>query len=161
MTSTSLVPSILAPTNSDVVDGSAVEFSWYSEGKDDQFELAISTDAEFGNYDTLEVGYCHTLTLYDLLPADGTTYYWKVRSKNADSWSQPGTFVSGSDAQFFTRQQTFAEVEEVPEPHETPSEHLVADRVDGTTSAAAAIGFVAMMIGTFVLLLIVLRSVVG
>ena len=161
MNNASAIPRLVSPRNAEVVDGAVVEFSWQSEISEFPFELSLSATPDFEISESLEVGLSQSVTLYDLLPQNGSTYYWRVRSTTADGtgeWSQSDSFVVGTDDQILAVPTSVAPAQKVAPRVAAP--RLAVEQVDGTTSVAYAVGFISIMIGSFIVLLILLRSVV-
>lgn len=80
------------------VDRSAVPFSWEEIPEASGYRLQVARTEDFSDPDIdLTVDQTTTITLYDVLPEEAATYYWRVRSlfRVADPgpWSSPRAFT--------------------------------------------------------------------
>ncbi len=164
---------IISPDQSAVVDGSVVEFEWLAHNNR-PIELQLARSSDFVGAESVRLDHATSMTLYDVLPQDGSTYYWRVRSVNTDgpgSWSEVGSFISGRESQVVApasgarvQSGTAAVRPQAGSEYRTQTAagptFANAMRVDGTTSAAKSWAVIAIMVGSFVLLAMLLRSVV-
>ena len=95
-------PQPVQPTDGAPVDGSAAIFTWSPPPRADGYEVQVATDPDF---ETIAVGLSveptTSLTLYDALPTDGRTLYWRLRAQRRDDtftpWSAPATLTAATD----------------------------------------------------------------
>ncbi|RMH61305.1 MAG: fibronectin type III domain-containing protein [Bacteroidetes bacterium] len=100
--STATVPHVLAPTGGEPVEGSAVTFTWEPVEGATRYRIQVSADEAFQSVTVdLPLPDTTSLTLYNLLPEDGATYYWRVQAGTDAAWwgwSPAETLTSVSDA---------------------------------------------------------------
>lgn len=80
------------------VDQSAVPFSWEGIPEASGYQIQVARTEDFADADVdLTVDQTTSLTLYEVLPEEGTTYYWRIRPlfRRADPgpWSSPVAFA--------------------------------------------------------------------
>ena len=93
------IPTPLHPTAGDTLQNDAPAFSWSDVDGATAYHLQVApTDA----FETLlfdsSVGNHTSLTVYDAVPQDGGTYYWRVRAETTGgptAWSTPASFTAG------------------------------------------------------------------
>lgn len=178
-------PTPVAPNNV-TIDAHAASFSWTLVPDATDHEVAVGSTHDFvESVLEIGAGPTDSLILYETLPEDGTKLFWKVRAKRDGTWgawSDTVPFISGSEftatdsainatTQAGTRDQHLGVVssgtakESGPQAHtqstsmpstSAPAPTEVLENVDGTTSAANAVGYMMMMIVSFVLLMFAL-----
>jgi hypothetical protein len=94
-------PALVSPKEAHVVDGSAVTFDWTPVAGAADYVLQVAADTQFDQVVFEEgTGDATSLTVYDVFPVDGKSYYWRVIAR--DSEGVEGTadhvesFVSGT-----------------------------------------------------------------
>jgi len=96
----SRAPVLLAPREGAIIDGASLTFVWEPVEGATEYEIEIVSDYAFENVLLSEnVGSATSLTLMDLVPPDGGTYYWRIRAKTAAGWSHGEvieSFTSGT-----------------------------------------------------------------
>lgn len=108
-TPTSDAPSPQMPTGGAPTDGRAAEFVWDAAPGATAYELQVARDADFDDPGlTVPVGDTTTLTLYDMLPEDGSTFFWRVRAAlpngDASAWSPAARFAAATDEDVIAHQ---------------------------------------------------------
>ena len=119
-------PTPLQPVDGGPVDGEAAVFTWSPPHQAAGYELQVASDPDF---ETPVVGLSldrsTSLTLYDVLPQDGSTLYWRIRAERRDEiftpWSDPVPFTATTDAQVRSHEADQA-------PDEAPDEEQRAER---------------------------------
>ena len=157
------VPHPQTPIDDAPVDGSAAIFAWETVPGALDYRLQIATDADFEEpICSVETGETTALTLYEMLPEDGSTHYWRVQAKTAagwQDWSQPATFkaATAQTAAAHQRQQLpSVELGSGAAPSTDP-EANAPYRVSYTTRRASLV-FFTIMILSFVALLLLLQA---
>lgn len=96
-------PPLVAPRDAAVVDGEEVTFVWDAVDRADAYRLQVAQTARF---DDLvldeEVDTQTAVTVGNLFPTDGSTFFWRVRASRNGSWSAPDdveSFVAGTAAE--------------------------------------------------------------
>jgi hypothetical protein len=96
-------PPLVAPRDAAVVDGEEVTFVWDAVDRADAYRLQVAQTARF---DDLvldeEVDDQTAVTVGNLFPTDGSTFFWRVRASRNGSWSAPDdveSFVAGTAAE--------------------------------------------------------------
>jgi hypothetical protein len=97
-------PTPLQPVSGGPVDGEAAVFTWSPPRQAADYELQVATNPDFeAPLVGLPVEPSTSLTLYDVLPQDGSTLYWRIRAQRRDDaftpWSDPVPFTATTDAQ--------------------------------------------------------------
>jgi hypothetical protein len=157
------VPRPQTPIDDAPVDGSAAIFAWETVPGALDYRLQIAADADFEEpVCSIETGETTALTLYELLPENGSTHYWRVQAKTAagwQDWSQPATFkaATAQAAAAHQRQQLPSVVLGSGTGPSTDPEANAPYRVSYTTRLASLV-FFTIMIASFVLLLLVLQA---
>ncbi len=97
-----LAPDLLAPTPGDSVDGVAATFGWSGVPGAETYQVQIASDEAFMTIlADLSVTASTILTLYDMLPRNGTTLFWRVKASGragASPWSLSSAFRAGRTA---------------------------------------------------------------
>lgn len=157
------VPRPQTPIDDAPVDGSAAIFAWETVPGALDYRLQIAADADFEEpVCSVETGETTALTLYEMLPEDGSTHYWRVQAKTAagwQDWSQPASFkaATAQAAAAHQRQQLpSVELDSGAAPSTDP-EANAPYRVSYTTRRASLV-FFTIMILSFVALLLLLQA---
>lgn len=95
------VPDLVTPGTGAPVDGSAATFSWTPVMEASTYRIEIATSPAFDDViSTIDTGASTHLTVFEMLPEDGSMFYWRVRGRNADGWlpwSAPQPFEASTD----------------------------------------------------------------
>jgi hypothetical protein len=97
------VPLHPEPTHDAPVDQSAVPFSWEGIPEASGYQLQVTRTEDFADPDVdLTVDQITSFTLYEVLPEEAATYYWRIRPlfRVADPgpWSSPVAFAVAPSA---------------------------------------------------------------
>jgi hypothetical protein len=91
-------PTPVTPRSGAAVDGSAAYFSWEPVPNAHAYRVQIAAEAAFDTpLYTIEVENVTELTLLEMLPDDGSVYYWRVQAvviEERHPWSTPTRFVA-------------------------------------------------------------------
>jgi hypothetical protein len=94
-------PTIEAPTPGATMYGTAVRFSWILQENAIEYEIEISTSASFSRpFYKAKMAGLFTATQVSGFPHNGTTFYWRMRTRDAGGWSgftATESFQSGVD----------------------------------------------------------------
>lgn len=158
------VPQPTAPVDGAPVDGRSATLEWSSAPDVDAFEVQVAPTETF---DTLAVdvpvGATTVLTIYSMLPEDGSTFYWRVRGVRRNGtlteWSPPATLTAATDEDVIAhneeleRQAERAAEEEAIERAATASARAEAASpvLHGRTSSALAYSVTWIMLLSFVI----------
>ncbi len=90
----------LRPSGGAPTDAGMLELEWRPAPGAQRYHVQIARDEAFAQrvFDA-PVGRAADLTLYDMLPEDKKTYYWRVRSEGPqgwEDWSQAAAFTAAS-----------------------------------------------------------------
>lgn len=91
-------PAPVQPLDGAQVNGMAAIFGWTPVPRTRTYRLQIAADEAFeALLVDLPVERSTEITLYDLLPVDGRTLYWRVRAEAPPTaWSTPIRFTAGT-----------------------------------------------------------------
>jgi hypothetical protein len=93
-------PTLVAPREEAVIDGSAVTFVWEPVEEATEYYLEVASDTTFETLVYEEnVGDVTSVTIADVFPTDEATYYWRIFSRNAAGESHGDvveSFISGT-----------------------------------------------------------------
>lgn len=96
-----LIPHLVTPTAEMPVEGHAATFGWQPVSGAAAYEIEWAQDTDFSApLAHLNVGDTTLLTLYEMLPEDGTVHYWRVRALargDWQPWSAPAGFTATTD----------------------------------------------------------------
>jgi len=96
-------PSLVAPRDAAVVNGAEVTFVWDSVDRADAYRLQVAKTARFEDLVLdEEVGEKTAVTVGNVFPTDGSTFFWRVRAGRHGAWSAPDdvkSFVAGTAAE--------------------------------------------------------------
>lgn len=159
----SIVPVPVSPIDGQPVDGSSVTFSWMPALDADSYAIQISQNRDFTNavFDAT-ADRALSLTVYDILPEDGTTFYWRVRGGRGGEWDQWGPtaeFRAATDYEAEThtrseqekaRSKKLAEIQHV-------AEHPAPVHMSKTSAAQATITLAVMLISFAVTILVIVQ----
>ncbi|PEN13584.1 hypothetical protein CRI94_09765 [Longibacter salinarum] len=95
-------PAPTHPTKNAPVDGHAATFEWTTLPQMSRYEVEVAESDDFDTIiATVPVRSSNMLTLYAMLPEDGTPFAWRVRGVRQDGsltdWSGPASFVAATD----------------------------------------------------------------
>jgi hypothetical protein len=83
------------------IEARTAEFTWTAVPEASGYTLQIAPEADFSNvYFDSNVGNNRTLSVYDVIPEDGSTCFWRVRAILEDgpaSWSGVAHFIASPD----------------------------------------------------------------
>lgn len=108
------VPSPIRPAPGAPVVGSAAEFSWTDVPGATAYRLEVADGEAFQDVVTaVDAGDSTFVTLFEMLPEDGSTYFWRVRGRRDGAWlpwSAPTSFRASTDTdvQAFTAEEEAA-----------------------------------------------------
>lgn len=95
------VPQPVTPVAGTEIEARTAEFTWTSIPEATAYDLQIAQEADFANtYFNAGVGDNTSLSVYDVLPEDGSTCYWRVRAvlpEGPGAWSGVAHFVASPD----------------------------------------------------------------
>ncbi len=80
-------PALAAPVNSRAVDGEAVTLFWEPVDGAQTYHVEVATDTDFDELVVDADAGAETQYALEALPADDTTYYWRVLVKTDLGWS--------------------------------------------------------------------------
>ncbi|HHP7239490.1 hypothetical protein [Longibacter sp.] len=91
----------VTPVAGTEIEARTAEFTWTSVPDATDYRLQIGPEADFTNpYFDAAVGKTTTLSVYDVLPEDGSTCYWRVHAITDDGatpWSGVAHFIASPD----------------------------------------------------------------
>lgn len=128
-------PQPTAPVDGAPVDGRSATLEWSAAPGVDAFEVQVAPTETF---DTLAadvpVGSTNVLTIYSMLPEDGSTFYWRVRGVRRNGtlteWSVPAALTAATD------EDVIAHAEDLERQAEQEAEQEAIERA-ATASARA------------------------
>jgi len=131
------VPQPTHPTDGAPVDGRSATFEWASLTGADGYEVQVAPTRNFEQIvANVPVRNTTMLTIYAMLPEDGSTFYWRVRgirqNGSLTDWSDPATFDAATDEDvldFEAEQERLAEAE---------AEQRVIERAETAAARAEA-----------------------
>ena len=95
------VPQPVTPVAGAEIEARTAAFTWTSVLEASAYELQIAPEADFITlYFDSDVGTTRTLSVYDVIPEDGSTCFWRVRAILEDkpaAWSGVAHFVASPD----------------------------------------------------------------
>lgn len=165
------VPAPLSPVGGIPADASAATLRWTSVPRATAYQVQVSTRDDFSElaFD-MTLDDTTSLTLYSLLPEDGTTYYWRVRceiDKGWRPWSAPVSFHATDDLKAEAFEEAVAEARTEADRLEAQwreahaGTFAEAPYLTGKTSLGAIVSFALVMILSFVALIVVLLMAVA
>gem|GEM_PF-6046883 len=91
-------PQPTLPLDGEAVEGLAAIFTWEAVPGAASYQFQIARDADFEDvYIDTVVENSTALTIYSMLPQDGTTFYWRVRvTGKGNPWSPPVRFFAAT-----------------------------------------------------------------
>lgn len=103
----SRVPVLVAPREEAVVDGQDVTFTWEPVKEARTYTVQVAADSSFKDVVHEEVAGSHTsIKVKDAFPADESTYFWRVLSRDKDGRTHGGdnieSFISGTPTDLAT-----------------------------------------------------------
>lgn len=153
-------PTLLAPLDGMSVDGSAATFSWHAVPGAQDYRLQVAADNQFENIQcTVASGRTTLLTLLEMLPSNGSTFYWRVQGFAKGSWqpwSEPASFKASTDEQARLDQEIASEASQVATTaavDDAVDNDLPLYMVESTSKGQVAL-FMTIMIASFALLFI-------
>jgi hypothetical protein len=94
-------PSLIAPMNSAVIEGSAITFQWGAVSGATRYQLEITRVSDGSVFRTVDLGN-YTYTTQYAFANDGIHYQWRVRAGNNSNqwgvWSTYRNFTNGANA---------------------------------------------------------------
>lgn len=116
------------------IEARTAEFTWTRVPNATEYDLQIGAEADFSEtYFDASVGNNTTLSVYDVLPEDGSTCYWRVRAVTDEGpapWSGVAHFIASPDPVVEqaneSAQRSAASADAVPQP-EQPTEDAPVD----------------------------------
>jgi hypothetical protein len=91
-------PSLIAPMNSAVIEGSSITFQWGAVSGATRYQLEITRVSDGSVFRTVDLGN-YTYTTQYIFANDGIQYQWRVRAGNSTQWgywSGYRSFTNGS-----------------------------------------------------------------
>ena len=99
-------PTLVAPREADVVEGSDVHFSWEPVEGAESYLLQVAESARFDTIVFEEDVDTHTsVAVADFFPTDGQTFFWRVLPVSGDTVAESGRVESFISADEETAQQ--------------------------------------------------------
>jgi hypothetical protein len=161
-------PEPIRPVAGAPVDGSAATFSWTDLPEATTYRLQIGSTPAFEDVIcTVDAGRATQLTVFEMLPEDGSMFYWRVRGRGSEGWlpwSEPQPFEAATDEQV----EAYAAAQEAPaQPDPTSDEQSLQDETDsllppflsGETPAWRTVLVMSIMVISFAVLLALLADV--
>lgn len=161
-------PTVHLPNEGAPVDGRSAAFHWSPVPNAQRYEVQIAKTADFDEPLTLEPGHTTHLTLYSMLPVDGSTYYWRVRALKPGmewtDWSAPAQFVAATDEDLISYQEE-QERKEIAEAKTAALSHGADEEIfspvlTAQTSPLASLGVASTMVVSFLLTMLLIARVV-
>ncbi len=126
------VPRPVTPVAGAEIEARTAEFTWTAVPEASAYTLQIAPEADFASpYFDADVGNNRTLSVYDVIPEDGSTCFWRVRAILEDgpaAWSGVAHFIASPDPVVQQAQASLnREQAEVP----TPTSPTKGAPVDG------------------------------
>ncbi len=167
-TEEALGPRLVAPVGGMPVDGSAVTFTWIEAPGATDYRVEIATDEAFtAVIYSLQTGRTTVLTLLEMLPQDGSAFFWRVQAQTASGWqpwSKTEQFIGRTEQHeiaFRARQEGTASPSTAQAPSVGATIEGAAPYQVGHTSKGTMAMFLAMMLVSFGLLFAFLAYVVN
>jgi hypothetical protein len=95
------VPQPVTPVAGAEIEARTAEFTWTAVPEASAYTLQIAPEADFAHpYFDADVGNNRTLSVYDVIPEDESTCFWRVRALLDDgpaAWSGVAHFVASPD----------------------------------------------------------------
>lgn len=150
-------PVSLSPTDGAPVEGSAAPLRWQAVPGATEYEIEVSDDAGFAapRY-RVTAGAATRLTLLEMLPEDGSTFYWRVRARTMGgwrAWSDAAAFTAVTEGHARSAGATAAARDATAEPEAGASqlrEILEEPYKTEHTSARAVILFFSVLLLSFI-----------
>lgn len=157
-------PAPLAPVDGAPVDGSAATFSWNFLPDAQAYQLQIGTTPGFEDVIcTIDAGDATHLTVYEMLPEDGSVFYWRIRARTAEDWlpwSAPQPFEAATDEQVEAYTSAQASADAAAEEREEEAESdLLPPFLSGETPRWRTALVMSIMVVSFVALSVLLVDV--
>ena len=160
-------PTLLVPTAGQPVDGSAALFEWTPVSGAQTYHLQVATDAAFEDVlYTVETGPTTLMTLYELLPEDGSTFYWRVRAtthRGDQPWSEGAPFQAQTDQhvqEHESAQQSAASLHasqpDLPDGQAQDDAVIEPPFLTGETSRGVVLFYLLTLLGSFSILVLFL-----
>lgn len=155
-------PEPTTPTDGAPVDGQSAVFRWTPDDDASGYHLQVAPEPDFASPTVdLTVDRTTTLTLYGLLPTDGSSLHWRIQALHADQgvsgWSPPARLTAATDDDVITyqaEQEAAAEREEEEQAalaKQTAAERAEAESpaLSGQTPAWLSIAMAYVMVLSF------------
>jgi hypothetical protein len=155
-------PKPTTPTDGAPVDGQSAVFRWTPDDDASGYHLQVAPEPDFASPTVdLTVDRTTTLTLYGLLPMDGSRLHWRVRSllagEGTSRWSAPVALTAATDddvISYEAEQEAKAEQEEEEQAalaKQTAAERAEAESpaLSGQTPAWLSIAMAYVMVLSF------------
>lgn len=173
MASAAHVPTPTSPTDEAPTDGRAAVFTWEPVPDALRYELQVApSDAFEAPVVTVPLDDTTHLTLYDLLPEDGSTFFWRVRAvgagADASPWSAPAALTAATDEDVIAYEaQQEREAADALERADAEAVATAAERAEAESpvltarsSAALTTGIAIIMVASFIVtILLIYRAV--
>ncbi len=116
-------PTLTMPLEGDAVEGLAAIFTWEAVPGASAYQFQIARDPNFEDvYIDTVVENSTALTIYSMLPQDGTTFYWRVRVAGENNpWSPPVRFFAATATDAVLAKATAAEAASSPSAGRSPA----------------------------------------
>jgi len=138
---TSPGPKPTAPTGGAPVDGQSAVFEWTLHEGASGYHIQVAPNATFSDPAIdLTVDRTTTLTLYGLLPTDGSSFYWRIQSLRGDEepsgWSAAAELTAATDEDVITYQaEQKAKAERLQEEKTAVAKQTAAERAEAESPA--------------------------
>lgn len=161
------VPEPITPQAGAPVDGPAATFSWTGIAEASAYRLEIATSPAFDDVVcAIDTGASTHLTVYEMLPEDGSMFYWRVRGRSADGWlpwTAPQPFEASTDQHVETyetaRETSRAKAEARATQEEEEQQALLPPFLLGDTPRWRTALVMGVMVVSFVALIVLLADI--
>jgi len=165
-TSASDGPLLREPTEGAPVDGQSALFHWDPVSGAQGYEVEIAASPDFDDPFTVEPGETTKLTLYGMLPVDGSAFFWRVRALRSNhewtDWSEAARFVAATDEEFVSYQEEqerkAEEAKEAAAAVAKRDEEHVSPVLTARTSPYVSLGISSLMLVSFLLTILLVAQ---
>ena len=159
------IPEPIQPVAGAPVDGSAATFSWHPVPGATRYRIEIGPSPGFDeDEDTvlIDAGFSTHLTVFDMLPEEGTIFYWRLRAGTPEGWlpwSAPQPFEASTDQHVLeyeaAREASRAEAE-MRATRDEEAERSSPPFLSGDTPLRRQVLVLGIMLVSFVVLMVLL-----
>jgi hypothetical protein len=161
-------PTPESPTGGAPVDGRSANFAWNGVPQALRYELQVAGSSDFDDPLTVEPGSTTVLTLYSLLPTDGSTFFWRVRALHPDKewtrWSDPARFTAATDEEVISyeeeQERREAEATKAGALAKKRNEEVFSPVLVAETSPSLSLSIASTMVVSFLITLVLVARAV-